>query len=92
MHLKVNKIFKLKIDQGRGNFKLNGNQIQKPNFGGKGRYLMPVKISNSNSPSDYKMILNFEFQNLKPNKEYFVDYNLLIAYIFLYYSSLNLNL
>lgn len=38
---------------------------------------MPVKIPNSNSPSDYKIILNFEFQNLKPKKEFFVDYNLL---------------
>ena len=59
------------------NFKLYGDKIKTLSFGGKGRYLIPIKIIKAISSNEYKIILNFNHRNLSKGKNYFVDFKLI---------------
>ena len=59
------------------NFKLFGDKIKAPSFGGKGRYLVPIKIIKSISANEYKNILTFNYKKLLKDKYYFADYKLI---------------
>ena len=59
------------------NILLNNNKITKAAFGGKGRYLLPIRIISSSSSDEYKIKFEYNFKNIKKDFIYYVDYNLL---------------
>jgi len=59
------------------NFKINGNTIKKPVFGGKGRYIIPITIEKGNSSNEYAIKISVKHKLLKTDKKYYVDYTLL---------------
>ena len=59
------------------NILLNNNKITKATFGGKGRYLLPIRIISSSSSDEYKIKFEYNYKNIKKDFIYYVDYNLL---------------
>ena len=58
-------------------FKLLGNKLNKPTFGGKGRYIIPVTIIKNFSNYEYQISILFNYQKLKKDNIYYEDYSLL---------------
>jgi hypothetical protein len=54
---------------------LIGKNEKLPTFGGKGRYIIPIKILKGNS-SNYTICLEKNYKNLKFGTKYYVDYRL----------------
>ena len=48
-----------------------------PTFGGKGRYLIPVKIIKSLSSHEYQVNIPIKYNNLEENSIYYVDFRLI---------------
>ena len=60
-----------------GRYKLEGNKINLPTFGGKGRYLIPDKIIKSLSSHEYQVNIPIKYNNLEENSIYYVDFRLI---------------
>ena len=72
MQVNKNTIKKMK-----NRYKLEGNKINLPTFGGKGRYLIPVKIIKSLSSHEYQVNIPIKYNNLEENSIYYVDFRLI---------------
>lgn len=55
-------------------FKIYGTKIKRNNFGGKGRYIIPITIIKSSSNKEYIINIEVKHQLLEKNKDYYTDY------------------
>ena len=58
------------------NFRIANYKLLIPNFGGKGRYILPINIIKNISSNEYLIKISIAYKFLKTNIEYFADYPL----------------
>jgi hypothetical protein len=74
---KYNPIIENKLGLICERFKLEGSNIKRPTFGGKGRYIISVRIIKSYSNNYYLIQCPKNYKNLEINKNYYAEYHLL---------------
>ena len=60
------------------NFELRDNTIKLKGFGKKGKYSIPCFVTGNNGANFYQIRFPINIKNLEKNKDYYVDYHLII--------------
>lgn len=72
-----NNIIENRYDLLAEKFSIDSNKLKLSNFGGKGRYLIPIYIIKSVSSVDYLIQLPIKYKNLDNKKDFNADYRLI---------------